>query len=759
MNWRCSRQSKFLFFFFIVFFTTSLAYGNNPIRDVVRGVMERIIELSRARSQAYSGSWERCLNEAIRTVCEERGTTVSNKVIENVKNFLRTPESAKSYVILEKVKSGEVAEEWLSKKFISDWEAILKVYETAPPLEGRGHSRLAGYSGFDLRTHASPLEVARPAVGLSQLSISELSESGPRQAMLISYYSDEIATKANKLLNESGFPEFAFLKSAFEEIETFFKKKITPEQMTKERKRLILEDFIKPIILKLDDGILRGERGEKKLEGEVWNFMARLEELKRMIVNYGEIVKDPRLVFSNPVTHGLPFDLDMARMRYGSIEMKKEILSLWISDFKGDYFEDVFTKSFVLRDILSQPDNEFRKDALILFYENFSWLQKMPKLQTTLDGLWGESCRYFPGERGFDEAVETMIFLIENSDSQEFIPHLLRSSGVPLPKKQIALRALERLETESAFKILSESYFTDDFRNDLLNDPLLLETFFDALVAAIRQHPKHYEAGIRFLKMVIEEKDRKIQAELILALSQVPYADEERLLHTVTERVLQFHSHEDPNLRVVAALFLRRHGDDEKKRVGNQILGHVRANAELSSKLTDRSRRLILSIIPEDAKIPFKFKNEIVGFIRSEPDDLTVDALSVLCRLDDPAAAREAALKLLGIWDRVSPSDKRKIIHALLQSFPEDTGILKETLVKVIDFYRDPRYGFDLLDELSAHLSPVERLSKLSDIDNILSDLYKLKSESRENPRLLHFVDELITEIQNRLLNQPPPPF
>jgi hypothetical protein len=167
---------------------------------------------------------------------------------------------------------------------------------------------------------------------------------------------------------------------------------------------------------------------------------------------------------------------------------------------------------------------------------------------------------------------------------------------------------------------------------------------------------------------------------------------------------------------------------------------------------------LILSLISQDANIPLKFKKAIAYFIRVEPDDLTVDALLALCRLNDAPSAKEAALTLLKTWDRLSPSNKKRIIHTLLKWFPEDTGILKETLTKVVDFYRDPRYGFDLLDELNAHASPLalERFSKLSKDPTILSlrDLYQLRAQNMENSRLQHFLDELITEIQNQ-----PPPF
>ncbi len=780
-------SSKFLFFF-IVFFAAFLlscglpyrAYGNNPRRDFVRDVITRIVELSRDHPIAHLGKWEGCLNEAIRVVREEgRYAAVPDDLVQTIRELLISPGSAKTYVTLE---------EGLAKKLPPDWEDILKLYVT--------DRRSSASASASVSASASgALEVARPKLS------PKLVKS--RHEMLMAYYRDEIPKEAYGLLISEIPPELVFLRSHFQRVETVFRGE-----------EEIALNFIGSTLSKLDDVILKFQMSEEKFGVDILDFphfMEQLKELRRKIWNYGKIMQEPALArgyHPNPNLDGFSFDISMAKMRYGNIEAKKRVLSLWFADlqhgfkghgFKGHDFKDVFQRSSVLSEILSQPDNEFRRYALELFYKNFPGFLRMPELRMALDGLWGETCRYFPGEGGFQEAVETMIFLLLNPHLQEGISSLLASRGVvSLAEKRIALRALASLELESAFGILSRSYFTD-FRNDLLNDPLLFEAFIEALIVSVRRYPDHQKAAaIKFLKSIIQsetdtairkrairtvgemftegsflyqlllnEKDREIQAELILALSEVSYGNTERALRAMTtERVLQFRSHEDPNICVAAALFLRRHGDDEAKGIGNEILGHVMTEAELSSKLTDRFRRLILSIIPENAKIPSMFKKAIAYFVRVEPDDLSVDALLMLCRLDDPAAAKNAALILLKTRDHnISPSNKRRIIHALLKWFPEDTEILKETLTKIIDFYRDPRYGFDILDELSAHASPraLERLSKLSEdpaIPAILNELYWIRSQNVANPRLVRFVDELATEIQNSLSNQlPPPPF
>ncbi|MEK7790555.1 MAG: hypothetical protein AAB309_02895, partial [Deltaproteobacteria bacterium] len=250
---RFKRQSKFLFFFIgfhWVFFAASLAYGNNPTRDFAREVMERIIELSRPRSLAYSGPWKKCLNEAIQIVRQEKGAVVSNDVIAKVRSFFKTPESAKSYVTLEEAKAKELSQEWLPPKLISDWEAILKLYT------------------YEARPF---LEAVRPSFHPKLFGDLSLS-SEQRQAILISYYSDEIAREAHAaLLKVRDLPEFDFLRSTFEELKEFFTKKMTLRQMmekttthTTEIKGLISEDFIDRVISKLEEGILRGGRGEKK---------------------------------------------------------------------------------------------------------------------------------------------------------------------------------------------------------------------------------------------------------------------------------------------------------------------------------------------------------------------------------------------------------------------------------------------------------------------------------------------------------------
>ena len=125
-----------------------------------------------------------------------------------------------------------------------------------------------------------------------------------------------------------------------------------------------------------------------------------------------------------------------------------------------------------------------------------------------------------------------------------------------------------------------------------------------------------------------------------------------------------------------------------------------------------------------------EFKQDIKKFINFDaPDRVSIEAARALATIGDS----ETADLLFGLFDRASGSQKRELLHAILENY-KDVPTLRRVVRKIVSFYDEPRFDFDIFDQFSREITPIGRLSIIlrgdTETINFLQSLLKSQEAS-----------------------------
>ncbi|MBI3018791.1 MAG: HEAT repeat domain-containing protein, partial [Deltaproteobacteria bacterium] len=249
-------------------------------------------------------------------------------------------------------------------------------------------------------------------------------------------------------------------------------------------------------------------------------------------------------------------------------------------------------------------------------------------------------------------------------------------------------------------------------------DPAIRKNAIWGLGEVLRLKRKNPDASV--LTGLLAGADVQTQREIILALSKSPYEE------TTAQVIRPFLLNLDPELRVAAVHYFEREPAVlyEMTKILNLPIGSV----------SEETRLLALNSVKKYFPDTPLFRDSLLHLGEQEASlSVRLEALALLAGHKDPQAAQ----LLLKLFDEASGSQKRKIIVDLLTNF-EDHPTLLKTVKKIVEFYQDPRYHFDLFDIIGQEHVLSQRLSLLRNDPEALQYISSL--DTRSNPGLAEFI-------------------
>ncbi len=677
-----------------------LSYANNPSYELAAEVLREMISKAAGKSQSkiFLGSWGAEREAAIQAVLAKK--RYDPKVVDAIRSNLETPQKALIHI------EGAQIGARLST-FHPEWEKFL-------------------------RSLAQDEAIVRPmivtATQIMQKELVTLTHNPASHQNLLKYYREEIQKVLQEIKTHPGSLEgLSDLEKTLADIEMLFQSSLRADTFSRGAVAA-MEDFLTHRNAKLQQSIqfLQGMIPEEKgvliippiaaggregvklstlriLQNSTERYLERLKTLNRLINGYSFSLLSTGL-------EGVELEFLLAQIRFGTLEAQQfsfHQLVRYFSSAKQRMPEEV------LREMLSSRNNIFRQSVI----ESYKKAKALPfPILNALDREFFKTRLFFPGEKEFEEAIETMVALISYPDEVALGKALLIAEKTAVEKVG-TIRALGHLDSHYAFSIILEVLPTLGKMHDVLFRACLEE-----LVSNVKIHVGGRVQSLReVLVPLLKEANVQTQKEVILALSQFPQPK------SVAQTVRPFLSSLDPELRVAAAVFFSEHEP--------QALYEVVKALELPAQaLSSETKLLVLSKIKEEISDVAVLKTSLLHLAEQDSSvAVRLEALSLLARSKDP----QVVSGLLALFDEASGSQKRKIIIELLINF-DDRPTLRKTVKKIVEFYQDPRYQFDLFDIIGQEYVLGQRLASLGKDPEILKYIYSLETDS--NPGLAEFI-------------------
>ncbi|MBI3017197.1 MAG: hypothetical protein HYY62_04280 [Deltaproteobacteria bacterium] len=677
-----------------------VSYANNPYYELAAEVLERMIAKAAYKSETkiLLGSWAAEREAAIQAILAKK--SYDPKVVDAIRANLETPQKALLHV--EGVEMGARLSTLHSK-----WEKLLC-------------------------SLAQDEAVVRPmimtATQLVQKELVTLTQNPAAHQNLLHYYREEIGKILEEVRTHPGRLEgLSEVEQTLARIEATFQTSMKPKEFTPGAKE-VMEETLTEANLKLQRSILFLEEamsGEtlgngvippiaaggragvslktlRVVQNSTQQYIDRLRSLSQLIDGYSFSLVSARI-------EGIELEFLLAQIRFGTLEAQQFSFHQLVR-----YFNTAKQRlpTDVVKEMLANKNQQFRHYVV----ESYKKEGALPApILAALDRELFKTRLFFPGEKEFAEAVETMVALISYSEETALGKALLLAEKTALERVGL-VRALGHVDSHYAFSILLEVLPTLGRREDILFRACLEE-----LVNNVKIHRGGRIQRLRDVLVPLLEADVPMQREVILALSQFPQSE------TVIQVVRPFLSHLDPELRAAAAVFFL---DKEP-----HLLYELVKLLELPPQaLSSEAKLLVLSKIKENISEISLLKNSLL-YLAEQDSSVTVriEALSLLAKSKEPQAAEG----LLSLFNEASGSQKRKILIELLTHF-EDRSTLRKTLKKIVEFYQDPRYQFDLFDVVGQEHALSQRLVSLKNDPDVLKYIYSLDTNS--NPGLREFI-------------------
>ena len=685
----------------VLFLSPYVSYANNPYYELAAEVLERMIGKAAGKSETkiFLGGWIAERDAAIQAVLAKK--QYDPKVVEAIRANLETPQKALIHV--EGVEMGARL-----SALHPGWKKLL-------------------CSLAQTQTIVRP--VVMTATQVMQKELVTLTQNPAAHQNLLRYYREEIQKILAEIRTHPGKIEgLVELEQMLTDIDRTFQASLraetfnpsavafTEEILTNMNTRLKRSiQFLQGMIPEEEVGYgimpaiaVEGKAGTKLstiriLQNSTEQYLERLKVLNRLINGYS---------FSLVSTHigGIELEFLLAQIRFGTLEAQQFSFHQLIRYFNAAKQR---IPPDVVREMISNRNNLFRQYVI----ESYKKAEALPApILAALDRELFKTRLFFPHERKFEEAVETMVALMSYSDEVALGKALLLAEKTALERVGI-VRALGHLDSHYAFSILLEVLPTIGRM-----DGNLFRACLEELVSTMKLHAEGRVQRLRdVLVPLLQDANPPTQRDVILALSQFPQPE------TVVQAVRPFLSNLNPELRVAATLFF---SEQEP-----QVLYELVKVLELPEHaLSSETKLLVLSKIRGKISDVTVLKTSLMHIAEQDSSvAVRLEALSLLARGKDP----EAAAGLLALFEEASGSQKRKIVIELLTNF-NDRPTLRETVKKIVEFYQDPRYHFDLFDVVAQEHALNQRLASLRDDSETLRYIFSLDTNS--NPGLREFV-------------------
>ena len=438
------------------------------------------------------------------------------------------------------------------------------------------------------------------------------------------------------------------------------------------------------------------------VQNSTQQYIDRLRSLSQLIDGYSFSLVSARI-------EGIELEFLLAQIRFGTLEAQQFSFHQLVR-----YFNTAKQRlpTDVVKEMLANKNQQFRQYVV----EAYKKEGALPApILAALDRELFKTRLFFPGEKEFAEAVETMVALISYSEETALGKALLLSEKTVLERVGI-VRALGRIDTHYAFSELLEILPTIGRMHDDLFRACLEE-----LVSNVKIHAQRLPRLVDVLGHLAQAEEPMIRKSAILALSQLPPS------RTIAQTFRPFLSNLDPELRVAALLYF---SEEEP-----QVLFELIKLLELPQQaLSSEAKLLVLGKIKEKISEIALLKNSLLYLAEQDSSvAVQIEALSLLAKSKEPQAAEG----LLALFNEASGSQKRKILIELLTNF-EDRLTLRKTLKKIVEFYQDPRFQFDLFDIVGQEHALSQRLAPLKSDPDVLKYIYSLDTNS--NPGLRELI-------------------
>ena len=685
-----------------------LSYAQCPYYELAAEVLERIIgkEAGKSEAKIFLGSWAAERDAAITAILEKRA--YDPKVVEAVRVNLETPQKA-----LISIEGTEIEARLFT--YYSEWQNIL-------------------YSLAQDEALARP--VILTATQLMQTELVSLTNNPAAHQNLLRYYQEEIRAILEEVKTHPGRIEgLSDVESALQSLDRTFQASLHADTLSQGAREMMEESFT--------ETNFKLQRGIRFLQGAVpkESYIERLKVLSQLINGYS---------FSLVSTHlgGIELDFLLAQVRFGTLENQKFSFHQLVRHFAKTKQR---LSPEVLRELVANKNNHFR-EYVVSSYKKAEALP--PRILRVLDRELFKTRLFFPGDKEFEESVETMVALITYSDEKMLASGLFWTTGLKtgIEKRVGMVRALGRLNSPEAFKTLLEILPNLGSPDDILFracveelvgvakvQPARLSKLLDVLIPlarsedlAIRKNAiwglgealsiQHNADANILIKLLREMADAATQTEIILALSKLPYNDAAAALIRPAIAKLE------PQVNLVASLYFVE--------LEPQTLGQVVRVLELPAEAVSEETKL-LALGAVQKYFPgggTTLRTSLLNLARNDSSRVVrLEALSLLAKTKDPQAAQ----LLLTFFEEASGSQKRRVLIELLTNF-DDCPTLRQTVRKVVDFYQDSRYHFDLFDVVGQEHALSQRLAFLKNDPETLRYISSLDTSS--NPGLEEFV-------------------
>lgn len=733
------RAGCFVVVLWIQFFQSTPIFGEDPRHSFFKACLQAI----KARSYGPMTSkvfrnWVEEVTIVMKDIVGATKNEVNIDVISAVYRMLQTPDEALAMIRRQRIDSIDVS----MIQFLRNY--------------AKGEKAAHGMS--EIYGEMTPVIVPAPSLEIQRL----FSESH-----LKGYYRSKIESLLLDIEVEPIFQEYPGSIQDLDEVmdalkKLFFKplrpiSKIVP---TEAEVAIMKSEFLNDKTKQIDRVIQTFRRkiedmGRRKVKNtylifELQKGLRKLENLSKYVKQYSSV-----LIFRGVYDEK---DFLWAQIQFGDLEAKKIAFHLLLSRLDR---EGAVLSRLELREILAHPDSHFRGYVIDVFRGRGSFSAE------AIHGADAElmrSLNFFPGDRPFEESVETMALLLTVPPHMEIALEKAWVFSQETIERIAIVRALGHLETEEAFGILVAH------GSEAMAHPRIIRAYVEEIVGGLRLFSERLEEGKRvldemikstdamirkegirglgmvlggddpiFLGLLAKERDPLVQANLLILISSTP--DEVVGPIGALEFALKELSSTNMNLKAAASLYLVRKGGtgpSVEKGLGGllEILG--------SDVLPTED---ILILLLRELKESFLDSEKVRSYLRvfsrwiwetKRSREVCIEALSILAKMKD----LESAQMLLNIFDGVSGALKRRVIDLLISNY-DDKDILKKTFRRIIEFYEDSRYEFDFFSGMDCETLFFKKIVLFGGDPEIAELIGSLRTSTKISFRLQHFVDEV----------------
>ena len=668
------------------FTTTSFA---NPYFEFASKVMGQILKKvprEPNRVIAYVG-WEAEREAAIKTILAEK--SYDPHIVASVRENLATPQKA-----LRLIEGTDMAV--ILSRQNAQWEDILKSFMAA-------ESAVANHA---------------PVVKIIEGELGSLVTQTAAHDHLLQYYKQEISRVLEGLRDHPGkVPGIEEINGALKELEHAFSgaqqvKNISPQA------RGEIEILLNEANAKLQQGVRRLRKifPEGGDSSAVESYLQSLTELNQLMGGYSFSLVSNHIV-------GIELDFLLAQVRFGALENQKVAFHQLLRHFSGAQVAGVpeILPAKVLRELFSTKNNRFREYVV----EHFKKTALVsPQMAVALDTELMRSRLFFPGDKEFERSIETLVALLCYRGEAE-LEGVLSLSTKTAAQKIGFIRSLGHLNTPQAFKILGTTLFRLDS-----SDTELFKAVVSELLLCARTDVARQETLVKALTSLAKTSNEETLVQIIIAFSKLSWSEDIALVMRpyLANPILEVHT---------AAAVALAQGQEP-----GILFELVRLVEMPKLPISDEVKILLLNQLRTSFSDLASLKNMLWRMVEKEAMAVRLEALSCLAKTKDLKAAQE----LLVLFEEVSlGSQKRRILIELATNY-DHKEVLRETVKKVVCFYEDSRFGFDIFDIALEDVALGQRFGLLKGDLKTIAFLKPL--ENSNNPGVKEFASTVLDAIQ-----------